>query len=159
MPIYEYRCASCGAELEKLQKISDPPLVECPECGKETLVKLVSASSFRLKGSGWYETDFKTGKKKNGAGDNEGAASDAAPESAKESVGSDNGKDSSRDSNKEGSKDSATSGKDSPAETKAGKKAETRTDAKAGTNAAKNETKPGSDSAGAARTNKPAAKD
>ena len=69
MPIYEYRCASCGAELEKLQKISDPPLTECPECGKETLVKLVSASSFRLKGSGWYETDFKTGKKKNGAGE------------------------------------------------------------------------------------------
>lgn len=75
MPIYEYRCASCGAELEKLQKISDPPLLECPECGKDALVKLVSASSFRLKGSGWYETDFKTGKKKNGAGD---AASDGA---------------------------------------------------------------------------------
>ena len=67
MPIYEYRCTSCQAELEKLQKISDPPLVECPECGKATLVKLISASSFRLKGSGWYETDFKTGNKKNGA--------------------------------------------------------------------------------------------
>ena len=67
MPIYEYRCTSCKAELEKLQKISDPPLVECPECGKDTLVKLISASSFRLKGSGWYETDFKTGNKKNGA--------------------------------------------------------------------------------------------
>ena len=79
MPIYEYRCTACGAELEKLRKISDPPLVECPECGKETLVKLVSASSFRLKGSGWYETDFKTGKKKNGAGDAGGeSASDAA---------------------------------------------------------------------------------
>lgn len=78
MPIYEYRCASCGAELEKLQKISDPPLVECPECGKDSLTKLVSASSFRLKGSGWYETDFKTGKKKNGAGDNESAAPDSA---------------------------------------------------------------------------------
>ena len=67
MPIYEYRCTSCKAELEKLQKISDPPLVECPECGKDTLIKLISASSFRLKGSGWYETDFKTGNKKNGA--------------------------------------------------------------------------------------------
>lgn len=78
MPIYEYRCTSCGAELEKLQKISDPPLVECPECGKDALTKLISASSFRLKGSGWYETDFKTGKKKNGAGDN-----DATPDSAK----------------------------------------------------------------------------
>ena len=69
MPIYEYRCQACGAELEKLQKISDPPLSECPECGKEALVKLVSASSFRLKGGGWYESDFKTGKKKNGVGD------------------------------------------------------------------------------------------
>ncbi len=69
MPIYEYRCQSCGAELEKLQKISDPVLTDCPECGKESLVKLVSASSFRLKGGGWYESDFKTGKKKNGLGD------------------------------------------------------------------------------------------
>lgn len=76
MPIYEYRCGSCGAELEKLQKISDPPLSECPECGKQALAKLVSASSFRLKGSGWYETDFKTGSKKNGAGESpaEGSA-------------------------------------------------------------------------------------
>ena len=69
MPIYEYRCQGCGAELEKLQKISDPPLSECPECGRETLQKLVSASSFRLKGGGWYESDFKTGNKKNGVGD------------------------------------------------------------------------------------------
>ena len=89
MPIYEYRCASCGAVLEKLQKISDPPLLECPECGKDALVKLVSASSFRLKGSGWYETDFKTGKKNFGAGEaaGEGAGVDnsaaaSAPESA-----------------------------------------------------------------------------
>jgi putative FmdB family regulatory protein len=76
MPIYEYRCASCQAELEKLQKISDPPLVECPECGKETLVKLISASSFRLKGSGWYETDFKTGNKKNGAAEESAGKTD-----------------------------------------------------------------------------------
>ncbi|HTR00827.1 MAG TPA: zinc ribbon domain-containing protein [Candidatus Acidoferrum sp.] len=78
MPIYEYRCEACGAELEKLQKISEPPLRECPECGRETLVKLVSASSFRLKGGGWYESDFKTGKKKNGlAASESGNASDA----------------------------------------------------------------------------------
>lgn len=76
MPIYEYRCSSCRAELEKLQKISDPHLVECPECGKDTLVKLVSASSFRLKGSGWYETDFKTGKKKNGVGEESAVTAD-----------------------------------------------------------------------------------
>jgi putative FmdB family regulatory protein len=71
MPIYEYRCQACGAQLEKLQKLSDPLLTECPECGRETLVKLVSASSFRLKGSGWYESDFKTGNKKNGLGESE----------------------------------------------------------------------------------------
>ena len=65
MPIYEYQCAECGHELEKLQKISDPPLTDCPACGKPALQKLVSAAGFRLKGGGWYETDFKGGKKKN----------------------------------------------------------------------------------------------
>jgi len=65
MPIYEYRCAGCGYEMDKLQKISDPPLTDCPACGRSALQKLVSAAGFRLKGGGWYETDFKSGKKKN----------------------------------------------------------------------------------------------
>ena len=65
MPIYEYRCAECGHEMEKLQKISDAPLTDCPACGKPGLQKLVSAAGFRLKGGGWYETDFKSGAKKN----------------------------------------------------------------------------------------------
>ena len=65
MPIYEYRCESCGHELEALQKMSDPALSECPECKQPTLRKLISAAGFRLKGSGWYETDFKGGSKKN----------------------------------------------------------------------------------------------
>lgn len=69
MPIYEYRCQSCGHELEKLQKISDPPLVDCPECGESALNKLISAAGFRLKGGGWYETDFKKDNKRNLAGD------------------------------------------------------------------------------------------
>ncbi len=64
MPIYEYQCESCGAELEKLQKISDPVLKDCSECGEPSLKKKISATSFRLKGTGWYETDFKTGAKK-----------------------------------------------------------------------------------------------
>lgn len=72
MPIYEYRCAECRHELEKLQKISDPPLVDCPACGKPALQKLVSAAGFRLKGSGWYETDFKKDRKKNLAKDDSG---------------------------------------------------------------------------------------
>jgi putative FmdB family regulatory protein len=59
MPIYEYHCAACGHDLEALQKMSDAPLRKCPECGKLQLRRLVSASRFRLAGSGWYETDFK----------------------------------------------------------------------------------------------------
>ena len=59
MPIYEYRCAACGYHLEALQKMTEGPLRKCPDCGKSQLKRLVSASRFRLKGSGWYETDFK----------------------------------------------------------------------------------------------------
>ena len=65
MPIYDYKCSSCGYQTEIIQKISDAPIVVCPKCNKKTLKKLISAPSFRLKGSGWYETDFKTGNKKN----------------------------------------------------------------------------------------------
>ena len=65
MPIYEYRCESCGHELEALQKMSDAPLTDCPACGAPTLKKILSAAAFRLKGGGWYETDFKSGNKKN----------------------------------------------------------------------------------------------
>lgn len=64
MPIYEYQCQQCGHQLEALQKISDDPLKDCPECAEAALQKLVSAASFRLKGGGWYETDFKSGDKK-----------------------------------------------------------------------------------------------
>jgi putative FmdB family regulatory protein len=62
MPFYEYECQSCKFYTEVMQKISDPPLVKCPSCGKKALQKLVSAPVFRLKGSGWYETDFKSDK-------------------------------------------------------------------------------------------------
>jgi len=70
MPIYEYQCEACDHKMEKLQKLSDKPLKVCPMCNELRLNKLVSAAGFRLKGEGWYETDFKTGKKKNVAGDN-----------------------------------------------------------------------------------------
>ncbi|AKH21630.1 FmdB family zinc ribbon protein [Sedimenticola thiotaurini] len=65
MPIYEYRCEACGHELEAMQRMSDEALTECPKCGKPALKKLISAAGFRLKGQGWYETDFKSGKQKN----------------------------------------------------------------------------------------------
>lgn len=76
MPIYEYRCESCGHEMEAMQRMSDAPLTECPACGKPTLKKQVSAAGFRLSGGGWYETDFKKGDKRNIAGkDNSGGQS------------------------------------------------------------------------------------
>ncbi|MFT4592066.1 MAG: putative FmdB family regulatory protein [Gammaproteobacteria bacterium] len=65
MPIYEYQCGSCKHIFDELQKISDDPLKDCPECKEGQLKKLVSAPKFRLKGAGWYETDFKTGSKRN----------------------------------------------------------------------------------------------
>jgi len=68
MPIYEYECEACGHVFDELQKMADEPLTDCPKCKKTTLKKLVSAAAFRLKGGGWYETDFKTGSKKNIAG-------------------------------------------------------------------------------------------
>jgi len=87
MPIYEYRCAACGHHLEALQKMTEGPLRKCPDCGKSQLRRLVSAPQFRLKGSGWYETDFKGDKetKRNLSGNEAGereSKSDAVPEKA-----------------------------------------------------------------------------
>jgi putative FmdB family regulatory protein len=65
VPIYEYACKSCGHTLDALQKMSDDPLVECPECGKSELRRLIAAPRFRLKGGGWYETDFKKDNQRN----------------------------------------------------------------------------------------------
>jgi len=84
MPFYEYQCRDCGHRLEVLQKISDEPLIFCPECNEASLKKLISASAFRLKGSGWYETDFKNSdkKKENGAGkDSDQKSADNKPDS------------------------------------------------------------------------------
>jgi putative FmdB family regulatory protein len=61
MPIYEYRCDSCGFQKEHLQKMSEPQITTCPECGKQSYSKLLSAAGFQLKGNGWYATDFKGG--------------------------------------------------------------------------------------------------
>ena len=74
MPIYEYQCEACEAKLGKLQKLKDEPLRDCPECEQPKLKKLVSAAVFRLKGGGWYETDFKTGDKKNVSGGDSGSS-------------------------------------------------------------------------------------
>ncbi len=65
MPIYEYQCTNCGYDMEVMQKMSDAPLTDCPQCGQPALKKLISAAGFRLAGGGWYETDFKSGNKRN----------------------------------------------------------------------------------------------
>ncbi|MGE0032212.1 MAG: FmdB family zinc ribbon protein [Steroidobacteraceae bacterium] len=84
MPFYEYQCSACGHHHEELQKITDGPLRKCPACGRSTLKRLVSAPVFRLKGGGWYETDFKGDKdsKRNLAGEKEPAAGEGPPAAA-----------------------------------------------------------------------------
>jgi putative FmdB family regulatory protein len=90
MPIYEYRCSACGHELESLQKLADAPLTTCPSCGKETLTKLVSAAGFQLKGSGWYQTDFRgSGAKPAKTADKEGKTEAAKPAETKSDTKSD----------------------------------------------------------------------
>ncbi len=79
MPIYEYQCQACGHEHEALQKLNDSPLIHCPACTEPELKKKISAAGFRLKGGGWYETDFKSGAKKNVAGENASKAATATP--------------------------------------------------------------------------------
>ncbi|MFS8609328.1 MAG: zinc ribbon domain-containing protein [Gammaproteobacteria bacterium] len=81
MPIYEYQCADCDQRHEVIQGINDPELTDCPKCGKPSLKRLISAAGFRLKGSGWYETDFKSGNKRNLA--------DSGSDSAAKSTGTD----------------------------------------------------------------------
>ncbi len=98
MPIYEYQCSKCEHKMEALQKISDDALADCPACSTANLNKLISAASFRLKGGGWYETDFKTGKKKQLA-----ESETAVPASIESSKTSANGQKNS-DSNSSGGK-------------------------------------------------------
>jgi len=88
MPIYEYRCGECGHELDALQKLSDEPLKDCPECEQPALKRLVSAPAFRLKGSGWYETDFKSDKeKKRNLAESDSKGADSSADSSKSSSG------------------------------------------------------------------------
>ena len=89
MPIYEYQCRDCGHELEKLQRMNDAPLQDCPACEEPGLRRLVSAAGFRLKGGGWYETDFKQGAKRNLAegGDKNAAGKKAAGNGGNGSAG------------------------------------------------------------------------
>ena len=99
MPIYEYQCSKCEHKMEALQKISDDALTICPACDKPNLVKLISAASFRLKGSGWYETDFKTGNKKQLAeSESSGSKSTDSSKTAEKGKSADQQKTSAKDS-------------------------------------------------------------
>src|SRR6202023_1698021 len=118
MPFYEYQCKNCGHDLEAMQKISDRPLKKCPQCGKTQLQRLMSAPVFRLKGAGWYETDFKGDQdnKKNLADRPEAdAPKEAAADSAKDAVKEADGKSKDDAKGKDG-KDGGKEGKaDAPA--------------------------------------------
>src|SRR5260370_42483528 len=85
MPFYEYECSNCKFYSEVMQKITDPPMTKCPSCGKKTMKKLISAPNFRLKGGGWYETDFKGDKenKRNLAGGDDAPPKVESPSSTK----------------------------------------------------------------------------
>jgi putative FmdB family regulatory protein len=89
MPIYEYQCQGCEHEFETIQKMSDAPLIQCPSCGKDLLRKKISAVAFRLKGGGWYETDFKSGDKKNVASSSDSPAESSSSEGSKKEKKSD----------------------------------------------------------------------
>lgn len=106
MPIYEYVCRECGHELEKLQKLSESPLTECPACGKDALKRKVSPAGFRLAGGGWYETDFKSGGKRNLAGDRPGNGADKKDKGKGETAAAGEGK----GGNKADKKSKASSG-------------------------------------------------
>jgi putative FmdB family regulatory protein len=121
MPFYEYECPKCGYQDEVLQKISDPPLKKCPSCGKNGLRKLMSAPVFRLKGSGWYETDFKSDKenKRNlvGADPEEAkseAKAEAKPDAKADTKGGDAKADAKADAKPE-AKDKSEAAKPAPA--------------------------------------------
>jgi putative FmdB family regulatory protein len=90
MPIYEYRCGSCGFEKEYLQKLSDAPISACESCGQPTMIKLISAAGFQLKGSGWYVTDFKNNGAKIEKTDKKGK-DDAKPDTASGGASGDTG--------------------------------------------------------------------
>lgn len=121
MPIYEYQCTECEHYLDALQKIGAAPLGTCPSCGKQTLKRLLSAPRFRLKGKGWYETDFKTGDKRNLAG--EGAAKGNGKAGAKPDESGKSG-----ESGESGAKPKASKSDDKAPRSKSGSGAATRSD-------------------------------
>ncbi len=110
MPFYEYSCGSCGHELEALQRLSAEPLVDCPVCGAAALRKKVSAAAFRLKGTGWYETDFKDSGKPKTEGDDKTDGNKDSKADGKHDDKADGKKEAATDASSAKSSDSATDG-------------------------------------------------
>ena len=146
MPIYEYHCSKCDHKLEALQKFSDVPLSECPACLQQGLRKLVSAPSFRLKGGGWYETDFKTGDKKQLAESESATKADSG--SSDESSKSTGNEEQGKKEKDQGEKDKRESGK--------AEQGKTDSPDKSVVNESKKETKNKSESAASKPTTKAA---
>ena len=124
MPIYEYRCSKCGFQKEFLQRLNEAPHISCPECGKRTLKKMVTAAGFQLKGTGWYATDFKNSGAKPKAKDK--------PAEASEASGKETGKETSKETSKETGKENAA--KEAPSKEKSSKessKSDSKSSAKA----------------------------
>ncbi|MCZ6830891.1 MAG: zinc ribbon domain-containing protein [Gammaproteobacteria bacterium] len=121
MPIYEYQCQTCGHGLEVLQKLRDEPLQDCPSCGDSALKKKVSAVAFRLKGGGWYETDFKTGDKKNIAGDKPSSDTSSKSTGKDSSSGGESSSGNSSSGNSSSGNSSSSSGKSSSGNSGSGK--------------------------------------
>lgn len=113
MPFYEYSCVSCGHELEALQRLSAEPLVDCPACGAAALRKKVSAAAFRLKGTGWYETDFKDSGKPKTEGDDKTDGNKDSKADGKKEAATDDSSAKSSDSATDGGKSTASSPTDS----------------------------------------------
>jgi len=105
MPIYEYRCSSCGFQKEFLQKVADPVMTVCPECGKQTFSKMLTAAGFQLKGSGWYATDFKNSGAKPAARVESKDKSDSAAKDTAKTESKDKGDTGAKDTAKTQSKD------------------------------------------------------
>lgn len=117
MPIYEYACKACEHEFETIQKLSEAPLVDCPACGEAGLRKKVSAAAFRLKGGGWYETDFKSGSKRNLHGE-QASGKETGEKAASKEAGGESGNGGSDKTKEQGG--SAAAGKSSKGEGKTG---------------------------------------
>ncbi|HET7315474.1 zinc ribbon domain-containing protein [Salinisphaera sp.] len=118
MPIYEYVCTNCGEPVEKLQKLSDAPLADCPACGQASLKRKVSAAGFRLSGGGWYETDFKSDNRRNLTGESNKSSSDSSGNGAAGN-GASSGSKSSEDKSKSSDKARKSSSESKPDKTPA----------------------------------------